>query len=104
MIRKAFVMSVNSGAEDEYKRRHDPIWPELESILKAYGVHNYSIFLLEGARQLFAYVELESEERWSAIAATPECRRWWNHMAELMPHNDDASPVAAHLTQVFHLD
>jgi L-rhamnose mutarotase len=29
-IRKAFVMSVNAGAEEEYEKRHNPIWPELE--------------------------------------------------------------------------
>jgi L-rhamnose mutarotase len=28
-IRKAFVMSVNAGAEEEYEKRHQPIWPEL---------------------------------------------------------------------------
>jgi L-rhamnose mutarotase len=26
--RKAFVMSVNPGAEQEYEKRHNPIWPE----------------------------------------------------------------------------
>ena len=34
MKRKAFVMSVNAGMEEEYERRHSPIWPELESMLK----------------------------------------------------------------------
>jgi L-rhamnose mutarotase len=29
-IRKAFVMSVHAGAEEEYENRHQPIWPELE--------------------------------------------------------------------------
>jgi L-rhamnose mutarotase len=44
-IRKAFVMSVNTGAEEEYEKRHNPIWPELEKVLKDHGVSNYSIFL-----------------------------------------------------------
>ena len=33
-IRKAFVMSVNPGQEKEYEKRHRPIWPELEAVLK----------------------------------------------------------------------
>ena len=70
MIRKAFVMQVQLGQEAEYQRRHSPIWPELQSTLKAHGVHNYSIFLHPETRQLFAYVELESEARWNAIAQT----------------------------------
>ena len=44
-IRKAFVMSVHAGAEEEYEKRHNPIWPELEKVLKDHGVSNYSIFL-----------------------------------------------------------
>ena len=44
MIRKAFVMSVNPDRHEEYEQRHSPIWPELEAVLKAHGVSNYSIF------------------------------------------------------------
>ena len=103
MIRKAFVMSVHPGSEAEYARRHSPIWPELEAVLKNHGVHRYSIFLHPETRQLFAYAEIESEERWAAIASTPECRRWWIHMADVMPANPDSSPIAHALPEVFHL-
>jgi L-rhamnose mutarotase len=84
MIRKCFVMQLNRGAEEEYRRRHNPIWKELEETLRAHGVDNYSIFLHPETRQLFAYAEIEEEARWNAIAQTPVCRRWWNHMAGLM--------------------
>lgn len=104
MIRRAFVMSVNAGQEAEYARRHQPIWPELEAVLKAHGVHNYSIFLDPPTRQLFAYVEIEDEARWAAIAQTPECQRWWRHMSDVMPSHPDHRPVARDLREVFHLD
>lgn len=104
MIRKAFLMSVNAGSEQEYERRHRPIWPELEAVLKTHGVHNYSIFLHPDTRQLFAYVEIEDEARWNAIGGTEVCRRWWGHMKDLMPANPDDSPVAAELREVFHMD
>lgn len=104
MIRKAFVMSVNKGAEEEYVRRHQPIWEELETALKAHGAHNYSIFLNPETRQLFAYLEIEDEERWNAIASTEICQRWWKHMSDTMPSNPDNSPVATGLEEVFHLD
>jgi L-rhamnose mutarotase len=29
VIRKAFVMQLRAGQLDEYRRRHNPIWPEL---------------------------------------------------------------------------
>jgi L-rhamnose mutarotase len=104
MIRKAFVMSVNAGCEVEYEKRHRPIWPALEHVLKTHGVHNYSIFLHAPTRQLFGYVEIEDEARWQAIASTPECRRWWQHMSDVMPSNPDHSPVSQELREVFHLD
>jgi L-rhamnose mutarotase len=103
MIRKAFVMSVNEGCEKEYERRHNPIWPELEQTLREHGVHNYSIFLHPETRQLFGYAEIESEERWAAIAQTDVCRRWWAAMRELMPSNPDNSPVSVDLKNVFHI-
>ncbi len=103
MIRKAFVMSVHPSHEGEYERRHRPIWPELEAVLKAHGVHNYSIFLHEETRQLFAYAEIEDEARWAAIAQTEVCQRWWKHMGDVMPSNADHSPVARGLREVFHL-
>ena len=104
MIRKAFVMSVHPGAEAEYARRHQPIWRELEDVLRAHGVRHYSIFLHEGTRQLFAYAEIEDEARWEAIARTEVCQRWWKHMADVMPANPDHSPVAVGLKEVFRLD
>ncbi|MEW6157205.1 MAG: L-rhamnose mutarotase [Verrucomicrobiota bacterium] len=104
MIRKAFKMTVHAGAEQEYIRRHNPIWPELEQVLKAHGVRRYSIFLEPQTRQLFACAEIESEEQWRAIAQTEVCQRWWQSMRELMPTNADASPCSTELQEVFRLE
>ena len=104
MIRKAFVMSVNAGEEEEYEKRHNPIWPELHEVLKSHGVHNYSIYLHEETRQLFGYVELEDEARWQAIAETEPCKKWWAHMKPLMSSHADNSPSQTELREVFHID
>ena len=104
MIRKAFLMSVNPDAHTEYEKRHRPIWDDLTAILKRHGVANYSIFLDQETSHLFGYAEIESEEQWNAIAQTDECRRWWAYMRDIMPTNDDNSPVSRGLREVFHLD
>lgn len=104
MIRKAFLMQVNPDAHDEYIRRHNPIWEELEAVLKEHGVLNYSIFLDEGSSSLFGYAEIEDEERWNSIAQTDVCRRWWTHMKEIMPSNPDHSPISSALKEVFHIE
>ena len=103
MIRKAFLMSLKPGCQEEYERRHNPIWPELQAILKEYGVSNYSIFLDRNTDRLFAYAEI-SEERWQQIAQTEVCQRWWAHMKDLMLTNPDNSPLASELDEVFHLN
>ena len=104
MIRKAFVMSVNPGQEAEYEKRHSPVWPEMEQVLKEHGIHNYSIFLHPETRQLFGYVEIEDVARWAAIAETPVCQKWWKHMSDIMPSNPNHSPVSTQLQEVFHID
>ena len=104
MIRRAFRMSVHPGQQAEYARRHQPIWRELEETLLAHGLRTYSIYLDPATDDLFAYAELESEERWAAVAATDVCQRWWHSMRDLMPSNADASPVSVELREVFHIE
>ena len=104
MMRIAFRMSVHPDHAAEYERRHRPIWPELEAVLAAHGVRHYSIFHDAETHDLFAYAEIENEERWRAIAQTEVCQRWWQSMRELMPSNPDASPVSRGLREVFRFD
>lgn len=103
MIRKGFKMKVYPDKVEEYIKRHNPIWKELEEVLKDHGVHNYSIFLDDETHYLFGCVELESEEKWNAIADTEICKKWWKHMADLMETNSDDSPVSIDLKHIFHL-
>jgi len=104
MIRKAFLMALKPGQQDEYERRHNPIWPELQETLRKHGVRNYSIFLNKNTDQLFAYAEIETEGLWQRIAETETCRRWWAQMKDLMLANADDSPVTVVLDEVFHLE
>ena len=104
MIRRAFRMSIHAGADEEYERRHNPIWPELERTLLDHGVTTYSIFLDPETRDLFGYVEFDSEAQWNAVAGTDVCQRWWTHMRDVMPTNPDHSPQSVELEEVFHIE
>lgn len=104
MIRKAFLMTLKAGNQEEYEKRHNSIWPELQAVLKEHSVGNYSIFLDREHDRLFAYAEIESNDLWLSIAGTEVCRRWWDHMKDLMLTNPDNSPVSVMLDEVFHLD
>ena len=97
-------MRVFQGAHVEYERRHRPIWPELERTLIEHGVLDYSIHLDPETGFLFGYVEIESEERWSAIAGTEVCRRWWDSLVGLMETLPDHRPWTRDLKEVFHIE
>lgn len=97
-------MSVHPGFEEEYEVRHNPIWPELEVVLRDHGVRSYSIFLHPETRQLFAHVVYEDEALWNALPQNEVCQKWWQHMATIMPSNEDFSPVTLPLKEVFQLD
>ena len=53
----AWVLEVRPGYEEEYKKRHDEIWPEMVEALKAAGIRNYNIF--RHGLTLFGYFETD---------------------------------------------
>ena len=97
-------MHVYPDKHDEYIKRHNPIWQELEEVLKTHGVRNYSIFLHEDTHQLFAYAEVENEAKWHAIAESDVCQKWWAYMKDIMPTNQDNSPQSIDLKEVFYFN
>lgn len=104
MKRKAFKMKLKPGHAEEYKKRHDAIWPELRGLLKASGISDYSIFLDEETNTLFAVQKQDGESSSQDLGNDPVVQKWWKYMADIMESNDDFSPVTVPLTEVFHLD
>ena len=43
-LRIGFTMQLHKGFKEEYKRRHNNLWPELKELLKSTGISDYSIF------------------------------------------------------------
>ena len=103
MERVAFVMQLHKGCEEEYRRRHASIWPELVALLQAAGIRNYSIYLEEGTLKLFAILQIDDAAALDGLAAQPVMRRWWEYMKDLMDTNPDGSPVVVSLKEMFNL-
>ena len=99
-----FKMRLKPGLADEYKRRHDEIWPELSALLRKSGVSDYSIFLDEETNILFAVQKQSGSSSSQDLGSEAIVRRWWAHMADIMETNPDGSPVTIPLREVFHLD
>ena len=99
----AFRMQLKPGTVEEYRRRHDEIWPELAELISAAGIYDYSIFLDEGSLSLFAVFKLRPDNRRSELAGHPLMRRWWDYMAPLMVVEPDNRPREWPLVPMFHL-
>ena len=99
----AFTMRLHPGQEQEYKRRHDEIWPELAAALRASGILDYRIFLHPDTRVLFATMTRRRNHTVDSLPGQPVMRRWWATMADIMDTNADGSPLVQPLTDVFRL-
>ncbi len=96
-------MKLMPGFQEEYKRRHDEIWPEISALLKETGVADYSIFLDEETNTLFA-VQKQIGSSSQDLGDHPLVKKWWAYMADIMETNADNSPVSKPLKMVFHLE
>ncbi len=104
MKKVAFKMKVKAGFEHEYKTRHDKIWPALVGELTKAGISDYSIFLDEETRILFAVQKLSPNNSSENLPNTTIVKKWWDYMSDIMEVNPDNSPVVVELKEVFHLD
>jgi L-rhamnose mutarotase len=103
MHRIAFKMTLYTGFAEEYKRRHDILWPELEALLKDTGIRDYSIFIDEETNALFAVFKADDPKLLNDLPDNPVMKRWWAYMRDIMETNADNSPVAVPLKELFYL-
>ena len=103
MQRVAFKMKLFDGYEEEYKKRHDEIWPELKALLKETGISNYSIYLDNETNILFGYLTVVNAKKLDDLPEEPVIKKWWAYMKDIMECNEDNSPVTIPLKEVFYL-
>ena len=99
----AFTMRLNPGMQEEYKRRHDAIWPELSQALTEAGVRDYSIHLDPKTDILFAVLWRRADHDLEALATTVVMQKWWRFMADIMQTHANNQPVTSPLETVFHM-
>jgi L-rhamnose mutarotase len=76
-------MKLKPKVEEEYKRRHDEIWPEMVKELSQTGIHDYTIFLDRETRTLFAYQKLHNRNTAAELPDKDVVKRWWDYMKDL---------------------
>jgi L-rhamnose mutarotase len=106
MKRVGFLLKVKEGMLDEYKRRHEAVWPEMLDALRRTGWHNYSLFMREDG-VLFGYFEAAESFQASLDGMAQEeiNAKWQDYMAPFFEGTGDhADRMMVELEEVFHLD
>lgn len=103
--RICFCLQVKRHLLEEYKSRHQSVWPEMLQALRDAGWHNYSLFLREDGL-LVGYLETTDFNRALAQMALTEVNHHWQ--AEMTgffegPPGIKADQQMTPLTEVFHL-
>ncbi|HEY6295805.1 MAG TPA: L-rhamnose mutarotase [Streptosporangiaceae bacterium] len=106
MERVCFFGRVRPGRLDEYRERHEHVWPDLLAALRRAGFGNYSLFLTDDGL-VVGYLETDDYQAALArMAETEVNRRWQEDMAPYFAELDGRHPDQAFLriAEIFHLD
>ncbi len=103
MEKHAFRMRLRPGCRDEYRKRHDGIWPELVELLREAGISDYSIHLDEDTNTLFGVLWRTDNHGMDSLPDNEIMKRWWSHMADIMETHPDGESMVVPLTPVFHM-
>jgi len=104
MKRIGFAMQLLPGNREEYRCRHDEIWPELVAELHAAGVRDYTIYLDPRTDTLYASQKALEHNTADNLAETMIVKKWWAYMADIMETNPDSSPRVYPLEEMFYQD
>lgn len=106
MARVGFILKVKEELIDEYRRRHQQVWPEMLEALSRNGWHNYTLFMREDG-MLFGYFETPESFRVALEGMSDEevNDRWQAEMARFFEGTGGhADEMMEELIEVFHLD
>ena len=104
MIRRSFRMTLKEGKIEEYKKKHDEIWPEISEVLSSAGVTNYSIYYDSKDNTLIEYMELKDNNSFDEIEDLEVIKKWNVYMSNLLvtKSSTNPSPIVRELREVFH--
>lgn len=104
MERLCFFIELHEGAEEDYERRHDEIWPEMRDAVSAAGYTNYTLF--RRGLTVIGYAECVPDVATVlANMAKAEVTPLWDKSLEAVIRrltDDDGNLVRA--AEVWHLD
>lgn len=105
MERVCFLLKVKADRLEEYKRRHAPVWQEMQQALSETGWQNYSLFLRDDGL-LVGYLETpDFQKALDGMAARDVNARWQREMGAFFENLEGRRPDEGllRLEEIFHL-
>lgn len=107
MQRFGQVIKIDPEKIEAYKAYHASPWPEINAMISACNIRNYSIFLKDD--YLFAYMEYVGDDfsaDMAKMAADPKTLEWWDIMKPLQRPIETRNEGEwwADMEEVYHLD
>ena len=107
MRRYGSVIKVKPEKLQEYKDLHAAVWSDVQVMIMACNIRNYSIYYKDGFLfSYFEYVGNDYERDMAKMAADPATQRWWDECMPCQELLDTRVPGDwwAVMEDVFHQD
>lgn len=106
MERVCFLLQVKADRLQEYKRRHEAVWPDMLEALRGTGWTNYSLFLRDDGLLVGYFETPDLQAALDGMAAREVNERWQAEMAPFFEALEGKRPDEGflRLEEVFHLD
>lgn len=92
------VLKLRPGCYEEYKKRHDELWPELSVVMKSVGV---SMVIYRHEDLLFVHERFPSQQACDQLSAHPVTARWNLSMGEVLEADDRGAAIATVIPLAF---
>lgn len=98
----SFCLRLRAGCADEYRRRHDALWPDMRQALLDAGIQHYEIHLEPQSLLLFAFMQRRVDHSVDQLPQQPVWKRWQQHMADILVQ-EGGRPLRVDLQPMFCL-
>ena len=101
MKQMGFAMELRPGCYDEYRRRHDELWPELVELFRETGV---SLTVYRLRERLILHATTPSEQDWKRLDKAEVMGRWDSYLADLFVTDEEGEIAMEELPVAFSWD
>jgi L-rhamnose mutarotase len=98
VISIGLALTLRPNCYEEYKRRHDELWPELTQVMRECGV---SMVIYRFENHLFIHETVPSQEALDRMSKHPIGPRWDAYMAEVVETDAAGIPIRQKLPLSF---